>query len=147
MFLTAMFEWKNDYLIGVNAIDEQHKQIFRLAERFHAAVIANKGKAMLDEALDTLDRYTTGHFQVEERLMVADGYPELRQHLTQHHELRERLLDSQKRLEEGEVVTICLLQFMSRIAAHIASSDQELGEYHRARNQAEHPRTGEAATR
>lgn len=128
-----MFEWNDDYLVGMTAIDEQHKQLFRLAERFHDAVAANKGRAMLDELLDALVRYTSGHFQVEKRLMTADRYPEREQHLDQHRDLRERLLNSLERFEAGETVTIQLLQFMSRLTSHITSTDRRLGEYHRMR--------------
>jgi hemerythrin-like metal-binding protein len=128
-----MFEFKDDYLVGVTAIDEQHKQLFRLAQRFHDAVMAHKGKAMLLELLDALLRYTTGHFRVEERLMAGIGYPEQESHQVQHRELRERLLASQERFENGEMVTIQLLQFMTRLTAHITSTDRELGEFHRTK--------------
>jgi hemerythrin-like metal-binding protein len=126
-----MFEWKNDYLVGVTAIDEQHKQLFRLAGRFHDAVIANKGKTMLDELLDALVRYTSGHFQVEERLMAGVDYPGREEHMAQHRDLRARLHAAQERFDSGETVTILVLQFMSRITAHITSADGRLGEYYR----------------
>jgi hemerythrin-like metal-binding protein len=125
-----MFEWKDDYLVGVTTIDEQHKQLFRLAERFHQAVVANKGKAMLGELLDALIRYTEGHFQVEERLMASCDYPEHEQHSAQHQDLRKRLSASQQRFESGETVTILVLQFMSRLATHITSTDRRLGDDH-----------------
>lgn len=126
-----MFEFKDDYLVGVTTIDEQHKQLFRLAQRFHDAIMDHKGKAMLGELLDALLRYTTAHFQVEERLMAAIGYSELQQHEGHHRDLRERLLVLQERFESGETVTIQLLQFVSRLTAHITSTDRDFGEYHR----------------
>ena len=135
-----MFEWNDDYLVGVTAIDEQHKQVFHLARRFHDAVIANKGKAMLEELLETLVRYTEGHFQVEERLMAGIDYPAQLQHLAQHRDLRARLQTSRERFETGVIVTIQLLQFMSRLTAHIISTDGRLGEYYRAKK--ESPSTG-----
>jgi hemerythrin len=131
-----MFEWKDEYLVGVTAIDGQHKQLYRLAARFHDAIVANKGKAMLDELFDALLRYTTGHFQVEERLMAAIDYPEREKHLVLHHDLRERLMASQERFECGETVTIQLHQFMTRLTEHITSTDRELGEYHRSKRDA-----------
>jgi len=134
-----MFEWNDDYLVGVTAIDEQHKQLFRLARRFHDAVVANKGKAMLDELLDALVRYTEGHFQVEERLMMACHYPEHEQHSSEHRDLRARLATSEERFENGETVTIQVLQFMSRLTAHITSTDLRLGDYHRTQKDAPNP--------
>jgi hemerythrin-like metal-binding protein len=128
-----MFEFKSDYLVGVTAIDEQHKQLFRLAGRFHDAIVANKGKAMLDELLTALVRYTGGHFRVEERLMAAINYPQREQHVAQHRELRERLRAFEERFDGGETaMTIQVLQFLSRwLADHTTSADRRLGEYYR----------------
>ncbi|MGA3026782.1 MAG: bacteriohemerythrin [Bryobacteraceae bacterium] len=128
-----MFEFKPEYLVGVTAIDEQHKQLFRLAARFHDAIVANRGKAMLDELLTALVRYTAGHFLVEERLMAAIDYPEREQHMAAHRDLRERLRVFQERFDGGETaMTIQLLQFLSRwLAGHTTSTDRRLGEYYR----------------
>jgi hemerythrin len=134
-----MFEWNNDYLVGVTAIDEQHKQLFRLAGRFHEAIIANKGKAMLDELLDSLVRYTSGHFMVEERLMAAIDYPERAQHAEQHQHLRNQLRAFQERFDSGEtVMTIQVLQFLSRwLAGHTTSTDRRLGEYYKMKRESQ----------
>ena len=130
-----MFDFKDEYLIGATAIDEQHKQLFRLAQRFHEAVVAHKGRTMLDELFAALLRYTTAHFQVEERLMGAIGYPERQAHSLEHDDLRNKLQISEERFEHGEMVTIQLLHFMNRLTAHITSIDRKLGEYQRARKE------------
>jgi len=128
-----MFEWKDEYLLGVTAIDEQHKQLFRMGERFRDAVVAHKGPAMLNELLDSLARYMEGHFLVEERLMAAMDYPESEEHKAQHQKLRERLLDFQKRFDGGETVTIQVLRFLSSwLHGHTAASDGQMGAYYRA---------------
>jgi len=132
-----MFEWKDEYLVGVTAIDQQHKQLFATAQRFHKAVAAARGKAMLDDLLTALVRYTEGHFFVEERLMSAIRYPERDQHAAQHRELRDRLIGFQQRFEGGETaMTIQVLQFLNGwLAEHTTSSDRRLGQFHRARKE------------
>jgi hemerythrin-like metal-binding protein len=132
-----MFEWKNEYLMGVTAIDEQHKQLFRMGARFRDAIAAHKGKAMLEELLDSLARYMEGHFQVEERLMTSIDYPEREQHMAQHRDLHERLLNLQKRFDGGETITIQVLQFLSAwLNEHTATTDGRLGAYYRMKKEA-----------
>ena len=129
-----MFEWNDDYLVGVNAIDAQHKQLFRLAQRFHDAVVANRGKALIGETLDALVRYTEGHFNVEERLMASLSYPEYAEHSQQHRALCQKLRDFQDRFDHGETaMTIQLLQFLSRwLVGHTTSTDRRLAAFYRA---------------
>jgi len=133
-FPKTVFEWNDEYLIGVTAIDQQHKHWFALGERFHHAVATGKGKAMLDELLEALVRYTNAHFHVEERLMASIDYPEREQHIAQHRDLVERLKDFQHRFESGDTaMTIQVLQFLSRwLITHTTTTDRQLGQYHRS---------------
>ena len=127
-----MFEWNDDYLVGVTVIDEQHKQLFRLARNFHDAIVANQAKAVLGELLDAMVRYTEGHFRVEERLMAALEYPDLEQHIHQHKGLCDELHAFQERFDGGETaMTIQVLRFLSRwLTGHTTSTDRRLGQYY-----------------
>jgi hemerythrin-like metal-binding protein len=127
-----MFEWKDEYLVGVTAIDQQHKRLFEVAGRFHDAIVANKGKDVLEELLFTLVRDTENHYLLEERLMMDVGFPGRQQHAADHKALREELLTFQKRFGDGETVTIQVLQFLSRwLTGHTSPRDRGFGEYYR----------------
>jgi hemerythrin-like metal-binding protein len=138
-----MFEFSDEYLVGVTAIDQQHRQLFLLAERFRQAVATGRARNILDETLDGLLRYTESHFNVEERLMASIGYPERPRHAAQHSDICNRLDELQQRFDEGDTaITIEILQFFSRsLIAHITSSDRRLGEFHRASRHGAKPPT------
>ena len=127
-----MFEFHDEYLVGVTAIDQQHRRLFLLAERFRQAVATGRARTILDETLDGLLRYTQSHFNVEERLMASIGYPERPEHAAQHAGICNRLDELQRRFNEGDTaITIEILQFFSRsVIAHIISWDRRLGEFH-----------------
>ena len=127
-----MFEWKDDYLVGVPAIDQQHKRLFRVAGRFHDAIVANKGKATLDQLLDSLVCYTEVHYLLEERLMEDIDYPEREQHQAHHRALRRQLLGFQERFNGGETVTIQVMQFLHRwLTGHTSTRDRQFGVFYR----------------
>ena len=72
-----MFEWKEEYVIGIDNIDEQHKKIFEIAGRAYSLLNNDfyvdkydKIVAILGELRD----YTIFHFSFEEEYMLKTGY-------------------------------------------------------------------------
>ena len=69
--------WKEEYRIGVDMIDEQHRQLFDKIE--HLLEIAKGGswesnRRECMEIIDFLVRYTIIHFETEEKFQKEKGY-------------------------------------------------------------------------
>lgn len=85
-----MIEWTSDLGTSVALLDEQHKEIFQwLAELEHAA--HDERTLFGVYSLTRLKHYTRAHFEAEEALMKAAGYPELAKHAAEHAAFRARL--------------------------------------------------------
>jgi hemerythrin len=127
----TMFQWTADYAVGVRQIDEEHQQLFALAESMHRAMLEGKGKAFLEDLLARLVNYTCYHFAHEEQLMERIRYPGYRQHQQQHEVLRSTVRALQDRSASGEVtMTIEVMQFlMEWLKRHTTSSDFRIGNY------------------
>ncbi|MEA1890408.1 MAG: hemerythrin domain-containing protein, partial [Pseudomonadota bacterium] len=69
--LTAkrFFTWKEEYSVGIDSIDQQHKKLLSLINQLQTAVDYSTGKEFEREALDELVTYTKDHFSYEEGLM------------------------------------------------------------------------------
>jgi len=121
----AIFQWTNEYAVGVRQIDEEHQRLFALAESLHQAMLEGLGKAILQDLLASLVAYTCYHFAHEEQLMERIGYPGYREHRAQHEDLRSRAREMQDRVASGELtITIEVIQFLVEwVRKHIASSD------------------------
>ena len=126
-----MFQWTAAYTVGVRQIDAEHKRLFALAENLHQAMLAGQGKAVLQDLLASLVAYTSYHFAHEEHLMQRVGYPDYRQHLAQHEQLRSRVQEMQARAASGEMtMTIELMRFLSEwLKSHIPTSDSKVAAY------------------
>jgi hemerythrin len=78
---------KEEYKIGVEHIDEQHKKLFELADK---AYMLLKDELALDkydkivQLLDELKEYTIFHFRSEEEYMESIGYKRLFTQKIQH---------------------------------------------------------------
>ena len=126
-----MFEWSTDYAVGIRQVDEEHQQLFVLAERLHRAMLEGNGKAILVNFLARLVDYTCYHFAHEEQLMERIEYPGYGQHQQEHRELRSRAREMQDRAASGEMtMTIDVAQFlMEWVKRHIIASDRRIGNF------------------
>jgi len=121
-----MFEWKQEYSVGIHSIDGQHQNLFAIARELHTAMSRGQGNAALAPVLDRLVRYTVVHFGYEERLMQQHGYPDYAKHKAEHEALTKKVKDFQAEFEAGRVtMTIQLLHFLRGwLQHHIQESDR-----------------------
>ena len=91
-----MYEMKEEYKIGVEHIDEQHKKLFELADK---AYMLLKDEFAIDkydkivEILDELKEYTIFHFRSEEEYMQRIGYKRLFTQKIEHDNFIKELED------------------------------------------------------
>lgn len=82
-----MIQWKESYSIGVEAIDEQHKKLFAIANQAYQLL---KNELLFDKydriitIMEELRDYTVYHFRFEEEYMASIGYRKLLSHKVIH---------------------------------------------------------------
>ena len=80
-------EWKSDYNVGIDSIDQQHRKLINLINQLQTAVDYSTGEEFEREALDELVDYTKTHFGYEEGLMEKYGCPDFEPHKAQHRKM------------------------------------------------------------
>jgi len=130
-----MFEWNQDFSVGVPSIDAQHQTLFAIARELYDAMNAGKGRSVVGRVLDRLVQYTAMHFAHEERLMRQSNYPGLQKHQEEHAGLTIKVLEFQRDYRTGNVnLTVQLLLFLKHwLATHIPESDFAYAPYVKAR--------------
>jgi len=81
------FQWKDEYSVGIESIDLQHRKLIGLINQLQTAVDYSTGESFEREALDELVDYTVTHFRYEEDLMEEHGYPDFEAHRAQHDDM------------------------------------------------------------
>ncbi len=102
-------EWKDEYSVGIDSIDQQHKKLIGLINSLQTAVDYSAGADFEREALDELVDYTKTHFSYEESLMEDNGYPDFTTHRAEHElmiakveaTLREYQRDQDKAMQDA----------------------------------------------
>jgi hemerythrin-like metal-binding protein len=102
-------EWNEKYRIGDEAIDEEHKELFRIAKEFMQATDTASQRA----SVMALRNYTSEHFRHEEILMHEVGYPLTATHLRLHTDLISKLDAIEEKIERGELHQTELEEFIN----------------------------------
>lgn len=87
-----MYEFKEDFLTGIEQIDSEHRRLFEIADELYALkeeeFIPDKYDN-IREILEKLKSYTITHFEHEETYMQSIGYKKMFTQKSQHDALRE----------------------------------------------------------
>jgi len=124
-----LFQWSDGFSVGVQEIDEQHKELVSLLNQLHTAIMEHHGSEASRRVLDELAEYTRTHFSVEESLMRVSNYPDFERHKQNHEDLIGQVTALQDKLDSGEArITFELLHFLKVwLINHINEADKRFG--------------------
>lgn len=123
--------WSDEYSVGVEKIDAQHKQIIDMINLLQDALAKKDASAEIKRVLVSLAEYTQTHFGCEERLMTLVGYPAVEAHARKHAKLTSDLLCVLMRLKRGEDVSVRQLFNLLRtwFTTHVEREDMRYSEW------------------
>jgi len=127
------FEWKDEYKLGVEEIDLQHKKLLGIGRKLMTLIrttdILDKSEEV-SEILNQLRNYTIEHFSKEEQFMQEKGYPDLTSHAMEHEYLRSKMRQIDDLDIHNQDTIIKLVSFVSDwISQHILISDMKFRNY------------------
>lgn len=134
IFEPQVFEWKDEYALGVDELDRAHRQLFSVVNR----VINNfmdmdfeKNRKTCIEAVKFLKDHTMKHFAEEEAYQVANHYGGYAIHKRIHDNMREVILPNlEKELTTKSYSKEALQHFIGVctgwLAGHILVEDQAI---------------------
>ncbi len=76
--------WKDDLATGLELIDKQHKQFFKLVNKLLDSSIKDEDSKIVMDSFLFLKYYILAHFSVEESAMLEYKYPLFARHKTRH---------------------------------------------------------------
>ena len=125
--------WREELAVGVQAIDDQHKELF---QRFSALLLAcneGRGKEEVGQLIGFLRDYVAIHFFDEESLQQEQNYPGFAEHRQQHLEFVGRLDALHKQyFSEGASLPLVIQtnkMLVEWLIKHIAKSDRQIGDF------------------
>jgi hemerythrin len=123
----AFMTWRDQYSVGVETLDNQHKAILRILNELHAASLRGKAQEVAGPLLSQLVSLASEHFSAEERLMESTKFPGLAEHRAKHREMAGRIADLASRHEKRDAAVYLQLLYFVRDyqSKHMQNEDQE----------------------
>lgn len=125
-------KWKNEYAIGITPIDEQHKTIFGMCERYTQDLSDGKGEAVFPNFLKSLIEYCDTHFGFEEHCMHVLECPFAEKNKESHKLFSEAIRKFRLRYEVlgfNSADSLLLAETVEQwLAEHICKVDMKLAE-------------------
>ncbi|WP_291580562.1 bacteriohemerythrin [Clostridium sp. UBA6640] len=125
-----MNSWQDDYITGVELIDEQHKKLIEIADDLYQLLknqfITDKYDRIV-QILNDLKDYTVFHFKSEEEYMLSIGYKKYLSHKVEHDDFIAKInsLDLKEIDESQQRYLIEILEFVIKwIDGHILKRDK-----------------------
>lgn len=131
----APLEWKDQYSVGVPAVDHEHQELIALVNELHEAIASEKSEDEVAEVFGDLFRSISAHFALEERFMREHGYDQSTQHKTDHERLLDELRDIMDDHSDGNDNSVERLTasveawFTNHFKTHDARLHSRLGEH------------------
>lgn len=126
----AFVEWKESYSVGMPDIDQQHRILIEIINRLHDAMRTGSAHANIVRVVDELLEYTSVHFNYEERMIAAAGYPGTAEHARKHRAMVAQVEAFADRVRTARASTpLRLMEFLNGwLTQHILSTDMAYSE-------------------
>ena len=128
-----MYEFKEEYVTGIESVDAEHKRLFEIADE---AYQLTKEEFLVDKydqvrhILGELKDYALQHFEHEEAYMASINYKHMFIQKVQHDQFREKINDMNlEHLDENTDTMLAeIWEYLTNwLINHILEHDKQIG--------------------
>lgn len=99
-----LIEWKDEYSVGVPAVDAEHRELIELINSLYDGMRLNERGPDVMAFLGEIYARIASHFALEELLMRRHEYDEYREHKRDHEQLLDEIRDIMDDYEDGRML-------------------------------------------
>ncbi|MBI9033844.1 MAG: bacteriohemerythrin [Bacteroidales bacterium] len=123
-------KWKEEYLVGIDKIDNEHKVFFDLIIEMQKICEQEYDTKRIARYLQELVKYAEFHFYSEENIMIDLEYPEHKEHNKLHQDLLEEIGVKKIELESKSLNKEEFVDFLHHwFIDHTSIEDHKLTEF------------------
>jgi len=121
----VFLEWRGMDQLGVPKIDDQHRALVNLINRFHTVLVVQRDRSAANEIFSHFIHAVRNHFSYEESVLVEQRCPGYQAHFDQHSDAIAEVQDLYRQFKGGtlsaSVLLVCLRNWM---IDHTCASDR-----------------------
>ena len=129
--------WSEFLSVGVQEMDEEHRQFIARVNELNKAIIESEDKATVERMMDLMLMEAAHHFWHEEKLLAKWNYPETDAHIAAHAELKAQFERVMKQFAESDISFVWALKGLhvkQLLVEHLLKEDMKYRDFLRARN-------------
>ena len=121
-------EWKAEYSVGVQSMDDEHRQMIDLINSVYAELRDHRDPDSIERFLGDVYNAIAGHFALEERLMRESGFVEYEAHKDDHEDLLDQIRDMMDAVDDSSGPGLARLEanLSDWFGRHFATFDARL---------------------
>lgn len=125
--------WRPEWESGNSEIDSQHKELIEIANSLVNMSFAGKGYQEAEPQVEKLLGHIVNHFETEEKILEAAGFPDFLAHAKIHMNLIAKALRLNESFKNGEVRTTAFFSFVvdDIVLGHLMEVDTKFFPYTR----------------
>ena len=100
----ALLQWKDQYSVGIESIDHEHRELIDLINRLYGELSAHTGKDAIEAFFGDLLKGISAHFALEEHFMREQKYRDLDAHKRDHEQLLDEIRDIMDEFTEHQEI-------------------------------------------
>ena len=124
--------WSEDYAVGVEQIDSEHRKIFENFNKLYTMMRDGHGHEYYEELMRFLVEYVNTHFEHEEQYQLKVAYENYEEHKDRHDKFSQRInemMESHKNenISDNDLISISLF-IKDWLIHHILLEDMKIKE-------------------
>lgn len=96
----SLIEWKEEFSVGVAAVDLEHRELIELINDLHTLMGKGATQEQVVSSLGDIFAQISAHFALEEKFMRETGYEHYLAHKDDHEKLLDEIRDIMDRVED-----------------------------------------------
>jgi len=123
----ALLKWNSEYQLGLEAIDQQHKQLFAIINELIIATEYTRRNTELLSIVERLESYATSHFLAEEEIFTQFCFTGRSEHEAEHAVFIDtvKYIRKQCKIIDAPMAPKMRDFLLSWLSHHILSKDKE----------------------
>ncbi len=97
-----LIEWKEEFSIGVPAVDHEHRALVELINELYESLNSGDSKSTIVNFLGEIFAKISAHFALEEKVMRERRYDEYEQHKRNHEVLLDEICEIMDEYEDNQ---------------------------------------------
>lgn len=127
-----MFTWNDSYLVGIEEIDNQHKELLSLIAKLFEGSRFKKDLEEIKSYTNNLIEYASCHFDYEGIIMKEYNYAEIKGHTLEHTEIINKLKEYYNGLslyDADDYASELMILLKNWFVNHLTLTDKKLYEF------------------